>query len=56
MRRSTSSEHASEADTRIDRELAGCQFKDAGSSKGFERDLDKLPVRQGRPSPFVCQD
>jgi hypothetical protein len=56
MRRAASIEHLREADTWIDRELAGCQFKDVRLCQRFRKLLGQIASAVGRTIPFVCQD
>ena len=56
MRRAASTEHASEAEIWIDRELAGCQFKDARLFQRFRKLLGQIASAVGQTIPFVCQD
>jgi Transposase DNA-binding len=56
MRRAASSEHVLEADTWIDRELGGCQFKDVRLFQRFRKLLGQIASAVGQTIPFVCQD
>ena len=40
----------------IDRELAGCQFKDMRLGKRFRKLLEQLSEGTGESIPFACQD
>jgi hypothetical protein len=56
MRRASSSEHVPDADDWIDRELAGCQFKDVRLLQRFRKLLGQIASAVGQTIPFVCQD
>lgn len=43
-------------DSWIDRELAGCQFKDMRLGKRFRKLLEQLSEGTGESIPFACQD
>jgi hypothetical protein len=44
------------ADSWIDQELAGCQFKDMRLGKRFRKLLEQLSDGTGESIPFACQD
>jgi hypothetical protein len=56
MRRAAGSEHLPEVNTWIDRELAGCQFKDVRLFQRFRKLLGQIASAVGQTIPFVCQD
>ena len=56
MRRAASGADEPEADTWIDRELAGCEFKDDRLLQRFRKLLGQIASAVGQTIPFVCQD
>jgi hypothetical protein len=56
MRRAAGSEYLPEVNTWIDRELAGCQFKDVRLFQRFRKLLGQIASAVGQTIPFVCQD
>jgi hypothetical protein len=56
LMRAASSEYLPEADSWIDRELLGCQFKDVRLFQRFRKLLGQIASAVGQTIPFVCQD
>jgi Transposase DNA-binding len=56
LMRAASSESLPEADSWIDRELLGCQFKDVRLFQRFRKLLGQIASAVGQTIPFVCQD
>ena len=56
LARRVASEDVPEAGTWIDRELVGCQFKDARLFQRFRKLLGQIASAVGQTIPFVCQD
>ena len=44
------------AATWVDREIAGCEFRDARLGKRFRTLLERIGSDIGQSIPFVCQD
>lgn len=47
---------ASEIKTWVDKEVAGCEFKDARLGKRFHKLLERIGSAMGESIPLVCQD
>ena len=47
---------ASDAETWVEREIAGCEFKDARLHKRFGLLLERIGSDMGQSIPLVCQD
>ena len=45
-----------EAETWVDREVAGCEFPDERLAKRFRKLLGRIGSAMGRSIPLVCQD
>ena len=45
-----------EAETWVDREVAGCEFPDERVAKRFRKLLGRIGSAMGRSIPLVCQD
>jgi hypothetical protein len=56
LRRAVSSDHGPEAGNWVDRELAGCKFKDARLGERFRKLLGQIASAVGQTIPFVCRD
>src|SRR6516164_10203298 len=56
LMRAARGEYAPEADSWIDRELVGCQFKDGRLFQRFRKLLGQIASAVGQTIPFVCQD
>ena len=54
--RRTSNDSASEDETWVDREVAGCQFRDVRLGERFRKLLKQIGSAIGQAIPFACQD
>ena len=54
--RRTSNDSAPEEETWVDREVAGCQFRDVRLGERFRKLLKQIGSAIGQAIPFACQD
>jgi len=54
--RAASSDHRPEAESWVDREIAGCKFEDARLFQRFRKLLSQIASTVGQTIPFVCRD
>ena len=54
--RSGNEEKNSQTETWMDRELAGCKFRDVRLEKRFRKLIEQLSGALGESIPMVCQD
>src|SRR5215467_7745065 len=54
--RRTSNDSAPEEETWVDREVAGCQFRDMRLGERFRKLLKQIGSAIGQAIPFACQD
>jgi hypothetical protein len=54
--RRTSKDSASEDESWVDREIAGCKFQDVRLGERFRKLLEQIGSAIGQAIPFACQD
>ena len=54
--RRTSDDRSSEDESWVDREVAGCKFKDLRLGERFRKLLKQIGSSIGQAIPFACQD
>ena len=54
--RRTGNDHSPEDESWVDREIAGCKFKDLRLGERFQKLLKQIGGAIGQAIPFACQD